>query len=137
MNAPIDLNRLLPLWEQFSTAADVGPVRDEDHYDHMVDLLDSLLDAAGGTEDTVVMGLVDLIGDLIADYESARHPLPEASGVAALAFLMQQHGLRQSDLAEVGSQGVVSEILAGKRDLNLRQVRALSRRFGVAPATFL
>jgi antitoxin component HigA of HigAB toxin-antitoxin module len=33
--------------------------------------------------------------------------------------------------------GVVSEILTGKRELNLRQVRALSARFGVSAATFL
>jgi HTH-type transcriptional regulator/antitoxin HigA len=50
---------------------------------------------------------------------------------------MTQHGLKQSDLSEVGSQGVVSEILAGKRELNLRQVRALSERFGVSVATFV
>ena len=28
---------------------------------------------------------------------------------------MQQHGLRQSDLPEIGSQGVFSEVLADKR----------------------
>jgi HTH-type transcriptional regulator/antitoxin HigA len=50
---------------------------------------------------------------------------------------MTQHGLRQGDLPEIGSQGVVSEILTGKRDLNVRQIRALSARFGVSIATFL
>ena len=55
----------------------------------------------------------------------------------ALKFLMEQHGLRQSDLTELGSQGVVSEILTAKRELNLRQVRALAARFGVSVATFV
>ena len=32
---------------------------------------------------------------------------------------------------EIGSQGVVSEVLAGKRALNLRQVKALAKRFAV------
>jgi HTH-type transcriptional regulator/antitoxin HigA len=50
---------------------------------------------------------------------------------------MEQHDLKQTDLHEIGSQGVVSEILTGKRELNLRQVRALSERFGVSAATFL
>jgi HTH-type transcriptional regulator/antitoxin HigA len=58
-------------------------------------------------------------------------------GVQALKFLMEQHGLKQSDLSEIGSQGVVSEILMGKRELNIRQVRALSERFGVSAATFV
>jgi HTH-type transcriptional regulator/antitoxin HigA len=44
---------------------------------------------------------------------------------------MREHGLKQTDLPEVGSQGVVSEVLAGRRALNLRQVKALSARFRV------
>ena len=54
-----------------------------------------------------------------------------------LKYLMEQHGLKQTDLSEIGSQGVVSEILTGKRELNIRQVRALSKRFGVSAATFV
>lgn len=50
---------------------------------------------------------------------------------------MDQHGVKQSELPEIGSQGVVSEILAGKRELNIRQVRALALRFGVTAATFV
>jgi hypothetical protein len=38
---------------------------------------------------------------------------------------------------EIGSQGVVSEILNGKRQLNTRQVRALNQWFGVSPAVFI
>ena len=52
-------------------------------------------------------------------------------------YLMQTHGLTQSNLPEVGNQGVVSEILAGNLELNVRQVRALGERFGVDPAVFL
>ncbi len=83
------------------------------------------------------MGLVDIVGDLVADYEAAHHSIPEATGRQALRFLMNQHGLKQADLPEIGSQGVVSEVLAGKRELNIRQVRALSERFGVSAATFV
>ena len=50
---------------------------------------------------------------------------------------MDEHELTQSDLPEVGSQGVVSEILNGKRELNVRQVRALARKFKVSPAAFV
>jgi HTH-type transcriptional regulator/antitoxin HigA len=54
-----------------------------------------------------------------------------------LRFLMDQHGLTQSDLPEIGSQGVVSEILSGKRELNVRQIRALTERFGIGADAFL
>ncbi|MEO1801157.1 MAG: transcriptional regulator, partial [Cyanobacteria bacterium J06629_2] len=40
------------------------------------------------------------------------------------------------DLSEIGSQGVVSEILSGKRKLNVRQIQLLAERFHVSPATF-
>lgn len=137
MNAPINLNALLPVWEQFRAATDIAPIRDEVHYARMTNLLEALLDEVKGDEGHPAMGLVDIVGDLLEDYEAQHHPLPEATGVQALKFLMEQHGLRQSDLREIGSQGVVSEILAGKRELNIRQVRALSERFGVSAATFI
>lgn len=50
---------------------------------------------------------------------------------------MEEHGLTQSDLPEVGSQGMVSEILSGKRELIVRQIRALASRFHVSPAVFI
>jgi HTH-type transcriptional regulator/antitoxin HigA len=137
MNAAIDVKRLLPVWEQFRTATDIAPIRDEAHYARMTAILEALLDEARGDESRPAMELVDIVGDLIADYEAGLQAQPEATGVQALKFLMTQHGLKQSDLSEVGSQGVVSEILAGKRELNLRQVRALSERFGVSVATFV
>lgn len=61
----------------------------------------------------------------------------EVGPIEALRYLMQTHGLTQSDLPEVGNQGVVSEILAGNLELNVRQVRALGERFGMDPAVFL
>jgi len=40
-------------------------------------------------------------------------------------------------MLEIGSQGVVSEILNGKRELNVRQIRELANRFHVSPAVFI
>lgn len=137
MNAPINIKHLLPVWEQFRAAIDIAPIRDEAHYARMTEILKALLDETQGDESHPAMGLVDIVGDLIEDYEAEHHPLPDTTGVQALKFLMEQHGLKQSDLPEVGSQGVVSEILKGKRELNLRQVRALGTRFGVSAATFV
>jgi HTH-type transcriptional regulator/antitoxin HigA len=137
MNMTADMQHLLPAWEQFRAATDICPIRDEGHYARMTKILESLLDEAGADESHPIMGLIDIVADLIDDYESELHPLPPTNGVDALKFLMEQHNLKQTDLHEIGSQGVVSEILTGKRELNLRQVRALSERFGVSAATFL
>lgn len=137
MNATIDVKHILPAWKEFSAATDIAPIRNKKHYLRMTKILEALLDETQGSEEHPAMGLVDIVGDLIEDYEARHHPLPDVSGVQALRFLMDQHGLKQSDLKEIGSQGVVSEILAGRRELNIRQVRALSQRFGVSAATFV
>ena len=137
MNARIQVKHLLPAWETFRRATNIASLRNAQHYQRMAAILEALLDEAGGNEKHPAMGLVDIVGDLIEDYEAAHHPLPDVTGVQALKFLMAQHGLKQSDLREIGSQGVVSEILTGKRDLNIRQIRALSERFGVSAATFV
>jgi HTH-type transcriptional regulator/antitoxin HigA len=137
MTAPIDMKRLLPAWERFREISEISRIRDEAHYLRMTALIHALLDEAAGRESHPAMGLIDLLGNLIEDYEADRHPLAPATGLQALKFLMDQHGLRQVDLPEIGSQGVVSEVLAGKRDLNIRQVRALAKRFGVSTSTFV
>ena len=137
MNAQIDVKQLLPVWERFRTATDIAPIRDGAHYARMTAILEALLNETHGDENHPAMGLVDIVGDLIEDYETEHHPSPEITGVQALKFLMEQHGLKQSDLPEIGSQGVLSEILASKRTLNIRQVQALSERFGVSAATFI
>ncbi|HNS40825.1 MAG: helix-turn-helix domain-containing protein [Anaerolineae bacterium] len=112
-------------------------IHDEADYDRAVATLNELLDEIGTDEKHPLYGLLDTLGTMIAAYEDANLELPEASGGETLAYLMEEHGLRQSDLPEVGSQGVVSEILSGKRELNMRQIRALAERFGVSPAVFI
>jgi hypothetical protein len=84
MNAAIDVKHLLPVWEQFHAATDIGPIRDEAHYARMTEILEALLDETQGDEKPPAMGLVDIVGDLIEDYEAEHHPVPEATGVQAL-----------------------------------------------------
>ena len=112
-------------------------VRNEDEYDRAVEYLNRLLDEVGTDEQHPLYTLLDTLGTLLHAYEEQHHPMPECSGVDVLRFLMDEHGLSQSDLPEVGSQGVVSDILRGKRELNVRQIRALAKRFQVSPAVFI
>ncbi|HRX05295.1 MAG TPA: transcriptional regulator, partial [Anaerolineae bacterium] len=91
----------------------------------------------GSDESHPLYGLLDTLGTLMHAYEEKHHPMPTASGADMLQFFMQEHDLAQGDLPEVGSQGVLSEILNGKRDLNVRQIHVLSQRFRVSPAIFI
>ncbi len=112
-------------------------IRNEREYDRAVKRLNQLLDEIGTHERHPLYGLLDTLGTLIHAYEEQHHPLPECGGAEMLHFLMEEHGLTQSDLPEMGSQGVVSEVLNGKRELNVRQVRVLAKRFHVSPAVFV
>ncbi|MCP4359013.1 MAG: helix-turn-helix domain-containing protein [Chloroflexi bacterium] len=80
---------------------------------------------------------MDVMGALIEDYEDEHISEPEGDSISVLKYFMEEYELKQKDLSELGSQGVVSEILNGKRDLNLRQVKALSERFKVPPSLFI
>ncbi|CAG9186899.1 helix-turn-helix domain-containing protein [Cupriavidus pampae] len=119
------------------TKVPLHAIANERQYDIAVSVLNGLLDAGGADENHALAPLVDIIGGLIGDYEDANHDLPGATPAAVLRELMNQSELRQGDLADIiGSQGVVSEILSGKRELNARQIALLSKRFHVSPAVF-
>jgi HTH-type transcriptional regulator/antitoxin HigA len=82
--------------------------------------------------------LIDVISHMLTIYdERENYEIKNVSGIKALKFLMTQHHLNQSSLPEIGSQGVVSEVLRGKRKLNLSQIQKLSKRFHVSPDTFI
>ena len=110
-----------------------APIADEAGCERALAFVEQVFEA--GQAEGPLDGLLSVVADRIRAYEGRVHPWPDTSTPAmALASLMEQHGLRQSELP--GSQGVVSEVLAGKRQLNARQIAALCRRFGV-PADVL
>lgn len=108
----------------------------EEDFSTLVEALDELLDLVGDDESHPLMGLIHQLGDLVSAYENEHLPIPQGDGRTALAFLMEQHQLGQSDLPEVAPQSVISEILNGKRQLNIRHIKALSERFNVSADTF-
>lgn len=111
--------------------------KNDSEYELLVERLDQLLDIIGDNENHPLMGLVDALSNIISSYDEKNFQLLDVTGVNALKYLMELHQLNQSDLHEIGSQGVVSEILNGKRKLNLRQITILSKLFKVNPATFI
>ena len=114
-----------------------GPVRDDAHYAELLAFVDEVFEKFGHDDQHPIFTLVNLVAERIREYEDRQHPWPDsATPAGCLAFLMESHGLNQKDLPEVGTQSVVSEILSGKRQINLRQAAALARRFGVPMEVF-
>lgn len=106
-------------------------------YEHLLSVLDELTDTVRDDEAHPLAGLMDVLGVLIEAYENEHMPEPVNNPTEMLKYLMKTFGLKQSDLPEIGSQGVISEILHGKRRLNVRQIKMLAQRFNVSPAVFI
>ena len=125
---------ILAPWGAVNAALGLGsPIRNGTHYKEMLRFVDECFEQFGADDDHAIFVLVDLVAQRIKEYEDREHPWPDAgTPQSRLAFLMEQHGLRQCDLPEIGAQSVVSAVLAGKRSLNLRQARALAQRFHVS-----
>jgi HTH-type transcriptional regulator / antitoxin HigA len=135
-----DIDSLVPAWRALATRAPVklSTVQSERHYRAMVDFMNKLLDKIGDRENHPLMGLLDIVTIFVRDYEGRSVEMPDAEPSAVLRLLMEQHDLRQTDLAKIfGSQSNVSEVLNGKREINARQARVLAKRFGVSPAVFI
>ena len=127
-------NQIQTHWQNISPLL---TIRDEREYDVAVERMNELLDEIGTDENHPLYSLLDTLGTLIEAYEEEHHSIPEAKGAEVLRFIMDERGLTQSELPEIGSQRVVSEILNGKRELNVRQIRALAERFRVSASAFV
>jgi len=129
------LKEIAKVWPNIRSVFSVP--HNEKDFNNLVNLLDGLIDEVGNNESHPLSSLMETIGSLIEAYESQNYPDIEGDPINTLKTLMEEHGLKQSDLPEIGSQGVVSEIISGKRQLNVRQLKLLSERFKVSPVVFV
>ena len=109
------------------------------HYSEALRILLEVLetDSLAEADRAAILKFAALVAPQIAAYEKRTNPSEDATGVELLGFLMTQHGLNQEDLAaDLGGQSVVSDLLKGKRKLNVEQITRLSARFNVSPASF-
>ena len=124
-------------YQRLRTLVPLGTLRTKKDYARAVAMLDEIIDEIGEDEKHPLAELADALSAFVEKYEAEHMAIPEANLAAVIKYFMNEHDLRQTDLPEIGSQGVVSEVLAGKRELNKRQIMGLAKRFGVSPAVFL
>ena len=132
-----EMKEIMQEYRRLRALVPLGSLRTKKEYERAVQMLDAILDEIGENEKDPMAELADAIGVFVEKYESEHVSLPAGKPSDILKFLMSEHGLRQTDLPEIGTQGVVSEVLAGKRELNTRQIRKLANRFGVSAAVFV
>ncbi|MGB8701273.1 MAG: hypothetical protein WCD18_17815 [Thermosynechococcaceae cyanobacterium] len=131
------MKNVLEIETSWSILAPILSIQNEQDYIQSIERLNSLVDDIGINEQHRLYSLLDTLGVLIQAYEEDHIKIPDVNGFEVLKYLMEEHSLSQSDLPEIGTQEVVSEILAEQRELNLSQIKALSQRFHVSPAIFI
>ena len=124
-------------YEALSSLVPLRVIHTEQEYQAAVSALNHLLDAGAAEDDHPLADLVSALGNFIGDYEDRQYSPDQVSPAEMIRFLMDQHHLSQSELPEIGDQAVVSEVLTGERELNVRQIKKLSVRFDVPASLFI
>lgn len=133
----IDIRALQQTWAAFDRVAHLRPIRNEEEYERTVTLMNYLVDLVGDKETHALAGLLDLVGELVEDYESRHFAIDPSEPREVLRYLIEIRGLKQGDLADIVAQSNLSAILAGKRKISASLAGKLARYFKVSPAVFV
>lgn len=82
---------------------------------------------------------LDMLADLVEEYEEEHYPIQTPSLVDVLRLRMYEMGLTQAKLADIlGISGArMSEIITGKGEPSLKICREISRKLNIDPAIVL
>ncbi|MDW3650988.1 MAG: hypothetical protein R8P61_28180 [Bacteroidia bacterium] len=111
----------------------IHPILTDADVDKASKRIEEIWDAEEGTPEYYELDILTL---LVSEYERKQYPLTEANPIEMITYRMEQMGLSRADLAKLafnGHRGRVTDILDGKRKLNLSMVRTLSEVLKVDP----
>ena len=137
LNTPRQRQRLISAWTLVREFTGLGPIRSPADYKAMRKLADQLVDQIGDQTDHPFAGLLEVVLELMESWEDEHVSIEKQSPKEVLAYLMTANGLKQTDLAEFVSQGTLSNILNGKREISKQLAKKLAERFSVNVAVFV
>ncbi|MCW6053268.1 transcriptional regulator [Lyngbya sp. CCAP 1446/10] len=117
--------------------AEIAPkaIETEEEYNRFLAVAERLTFAKNLTPEERV--LYKLLVTLIEVYETENYPI-ESEPHEILQHIMESSGTRQADLVGIiGSSGVVSEVVNGKRAISKAQAKALGNYFKISPSLFI
>ena len=117
--------------------AEIAPraIETEEEYDRLLAVAERLTFAKNRTPEE--RALYKLLVTLIEVYETENYPI-ESEPHEILQHVMESSGTRQADLVGIiGSSGVVSEVVNGKRAISKAQAKALGDYFKISPSLFI
>ncbi|WP_295617252.1 transcriptional regulator [Chamaesiphon sp. GL140_3_metabinner_50] len=138
MTTTIDKKKYLELLD----TADIIPktIETEDEYDRFLAVAQMLMHKRSDRTPEDI-ALLMLVVKLIEDYELIHHNLDDwekSTPNELLRHIMTASGTRNVDLIGIiGSSGVVSEVVNGKRTISREQAKSLGKFFKLSPALFI
>lgn len=112
------------------------PIRNNEQYEEALERTYRLMqqNLKPGSKDSDELEVLSL---LIREYEQTHFPVPKPNPIEAIKFRMEQLNMDESELSEIlGYRSRKSEILSGKRKLNLAMIRKLMDKLQI-PADVL
>ena len=126
------VNDNLPVLEEWFRFLSIGS---DQELDNALTLIESLIDRKQAGE-THLSTVIESLADSIEEYES-KYPVENLSGVEMLKFLMEQNNHRQVDLYDIAAKSDISNILSGKRQLNINHIKKLCQKYNVSSNIFI
>lgn len=107
----------------------IRPVETEADYRETLREIETLMSADAGTE---AGDRLDVLATLVEAYERTHVPMDLPDAGEAIKFRMEQQGLTVDDLIPaIGRKNRVYEVLARRRPLTMRMIRALNKSFNI------
>ncbi len=132
MSITLDRNNYPQLLAEFVPQA----IDSEAEYDRALAIAERLTFKKDRTEAEIKF--LKLVVVLIEDYETEHYPMDDVAPHELLQHLMESNSTRQADLVGlIGSRGVVSEVVNGKRAISKAQAKVLGEFFSVSPGLFI
>lgn len=102
------------------------PIKTEEQYNealaHVYELMQQDI-----KPDSVESDELEILSLLVKEFETEHYPIPSPNPIDAIKFRLDQMGLSEKELGEIlGYRSRKSEILSGKRKLNLAMIRKLN-----------
>jgi HTH-type transcriptional regulator/antitoxin HigA len=114
------------------------PIETDAEYERALEIINRLMSKPENKLTPEEDVLLELLSQLVERYEECHYPIPAAPPHAVIQFLMEDRGLQHKDLMPVlGSRGVTSEVINGKRQPSKTQVKALADFFKLPPELFI
>ena len=116
-------------------------IKDEKQYRAALNRIDDLLKVCSNETPATDKNMLelDMISDLVADYEEEHYPIEDPTLTESIQLRMYEMGLTKKALAAMLGLSIASlnKIITGKGEPSLKTGREISRKLNIDPAIVL